>query len=369
MAPSDDRDPPLNDDNNPFVAFRRYADETVASVLQGLVGLPSAFEAQSNKGKWLPFDEQSRRKTMETWGASPQEQGTWNKDSQRTTGFPFSSEDHKNTPSANDPTDYEGRRCPYRPADEAPQPSDVPQVRRHTKQEEAESRVSQLLRGIIHCHSFQLDDGYHPFCLEDDYGDRFPWTDAFVDLIDTDTPSKCPDRGDDFHAVDPGPLVALGPSQQLKLLMKYPSSQRAKAWVEDTKDLASKAPENDQENNETELDMYERALTSGLDRKKLQLSTKEPSDNEPSDNFKGRLGIVSSLLSTELVSLPDGTTHTKIVLRKRFADGRVEHNESVHTQNAGAEQDDLQRQDKTAQEGSVERLDEKADNKKGWFWS
>lgn len=66
--------------------------------------------------------------------------------------------------------------------------------------------------------------------------------------------------------------------------------------------------------------------------------------------------VLSALTTTETTRLPDGTVTTKVVLKKRFADGREETSESVHTANENLEQQ--------RQEGSEDHP-----KKKGWFWS
>lgn len=46
-------------DENPFVAFRRYADEQISSLLQSVVGLPSTFSRPSSRD-WFFDDERDR---------------------------------------------------------------------------------------------------------------------------------------------------------------------------------------------------------------------------------------------------------------------------------------------------------------------
>ncbi|PGH11915.1 hypothetical protein AJ79_04607 [Helicocarpus griseus UAMH5409] len=64
MADSNDRDrcpavnhtnrPRQHEEENPFIAFRRYADEQFSSLLQSFIGLPSAFSSPSPRD-WLYF--------------------------------------------------------------------------------------------------------------------------------------------------------------------------------------------------------------------------------------------------------------------------------------------------------------------------
>ncbi|KAL4952136.1 hypothetical protein BDW69DRAFT_25488 [Aspergillus filifer] len=48
------------DDENPFVAFRRFADEQFSSMLQAVIGVPSSI-SQPNSERWSIFDEKSYR--------------------------------------------------------------------------------------------------------------------------------------------------------------------------------------------------------------------------------------------------------------------------------------------------------------------
>lgn len=50
------RDEDWNDESNPFVAFRRYADEQVSSLLQSVTGLPSNI-SRPQSDRWTVFNE------------------------------------------------------------------------------------------------------------------------------------------------------------------------------------------------------------------------------------------------------------------------------------------------------------------------
>lgn len=67
--------------------------------------------------------------------------------------------------------------------------------------------------------------------------------------------------------------------------------------------------------------------------------------------------ILSALTTTQTTRLPDGTVTTKVVLKQRFADGREETTESVHTSKEPAEQ-------QVDEHKTVEKP-----KGKGWFWS
>ena len=64
--------------------------------------------------------------------------------------------------------------------------------------------------------------------------------------------------------------------------------------------------------------------------------------------------ILSALTTTQTTRLPDGTVTTKVVLKQRFADGREETQESVHT----------------SHEAVAPAVEErKSKQQRGWFWS
>ncbi|KAF7859657.1 hypothetical protein EAF04_008736 [Stromatinia cepivora] len=51
-----------SDSDNPFIRFRHFADEHVSSILQGFIGLPSAFAKPQSHSQWSVFDEDLRRR-------------------------------------------------------------------------------------------------------------------------------------------------------------------------------------------------------------------------------------------------------------------------------------------------------------------
>jgi hypothetical protein len=49
--------------DNPFIKFRQFADQQISSLLQGIIGLPSAFSQRpSENPRWAVFDEDLRRR-------------------------------------------------------------------------------------------------------------------------------------------------------------------------------------------------------------------------------------------------------------------------------------------------------------------
>ena len=84
-------------------------------------------------------------------------------------------------------------------------------------------------------------------------------------------------------------------------------------------------------------------------------------------------GITSTLTTTQRTTLPDGTVHTKLVLKRRFADGREESAETTHTTHGRREQQLKQVLEPTAEMSQAVKQDEaekpKEKKKAGWFWN
>lgn len=70
--------------------------------------------------------------------------------------------------------------------------------------------------------------------------------------------------------------------------------------------------------------------------------------------------VLSSLTTTHRTVLPDGTVTTKVVLKQRFADGREETHESLHTSSEQAQ---------LVEPVGDDKQEQKERKKGGWFWS
>ncbi|KAL5386448.1 hypothetical protein DPSP01_004173 [Paraphaeosphaeria sporulosa] len=112
---------------------------------------------------------------------------------------------------------------------------------------------------------------------------------------------------------------------------------------------------------ETEMEAYERLLG--------------PTPAFGSDaQTEGRPSVLSTLTTTERTVHPDGTVTTKVVLKKRFNDGREESSETVHTergQDSAGEPSDSPSSvwEAAAQHKPQEQARKDNDKKTGWFWS
>ncbi|KAF2648136.1 hypothetical protein K491DRAFT_613332 [Lophiostoma macrostomum CBS 122681] len=94
----------------------------------------------------------------------------------------------------------------------------------------------------------------------------------------------------------------------------------------------------------------------------------------PGHTSEASASILSTLTTTERTIAPDGTVTTKVVLKKRFADGREESSETLHTQrgqgvNGPVAISDQMSNNKDRTLAEPENLRKSAGNKKGWFWS
>ncbi|EME81734.1 uncharacterized protein MYCFIDRAFT_182926 [Pseudocercospora fijiensis CIRAD86] len=77
----------------------------------------------------------------------------------------------------------------------------------------------------------------------------------------------------------------------------------------------------------------------------------------PAPGILKKPDVLSALTTTHTTRLPDGTVTTKVVLKQRFADGREETTESLHTTNENLEQQKRREQE------------QELPPKKGWFWT
>jgi hypothetical protein len=105
------------------------------------------------------------------------------------------------------------------------------------------------------------------------------------------------------------------------------------------------------------------ADTARISREWEEMKRRKESSALPVGAVK-RPDVLSQLTTTETTRLPDGTVTTKVVLKQRFADGREEQHESVHTSN---EKDGKLEQRPTPPK--VEPKQDKPSKKGGWFWN
>lgn len=122
----------------------------------------------------------------------------------------------------------------------------------------------------------------------------------------------------------------------------------------------------------TELELYEHLL--GLKPKPQQSPSPAQDSSTSTQSPSQPPSILSTLTTTSRETLPDGSVRTKVVLKKRFADGREESSESVHIVNGHQGQErpsPTKTEDTKPLAGETEKGKKKEDNKKksGWYWS
>ncbi|MCJ1393941.1 hypothetical protein MMC18_007458 [Xylographa bjoerkii] len=395
MSSSNDRsgaDKPSPEDN-PFIIFRRYADEQVANLLQSFIGLPSAIASQSVNQRWQPYDDEVQRRRMEKRDTTLEEKErrqivdqieeafkeTLRNDAATQTrsnledGFLPVKTFQEREPNVH--AEDEVLRCPYRPSEQPLSPMSNP---------------FELF--LPWPFNYMLFSPYSPLKLERqehfrEHGDR--WRNAFEDLLSMEDQDETFDEPKQRSEKTRSPPWAPRGSGFDSHLFQLPRGKMEHKRPSDSSadELASQEPQNDaSEETMTELDYYECLLEQQrLEREKqssaLVILPKptlapevNPSDGTRPDKDSNRLGIISTLTTTERVSLPDGTVHTKVMLKKRFADGREESSETVHTTQGGPQPErqlplsDVARDSNESSLTRSEKEKQKAE-KKGWFWS
>lgn len=422
-----------DEEPNPFVTFRRYADEQVSTALQSIIGLPSTVTTP-HKDRWEIFGDdhgyENRRAFSRTSQSSDKDS---QHDSRGTDG------NHENHPKRwyGGPSDLFGLDSflipltshliqsshslfpdVFEDIDSSTWPvgyimlspySPLHLERQAQYREHRKNGVFSSIMSSLHLESDRDVDASEP-----------RWREAFEDLLrlengkpmlNRDTPTK-PESGNDW-------LQGLMKRGSLGDRWKSVPSTEGQAWPgitffgateqEDQKDLPRSLPEKDiedDEENATELDLYERFL-SDIERReresfrgvsespllRLLLAERKQQreemerqrstalkDNEPSDD-KRRMDlapdgnkslvpetvqdstetqpesgpgeqprVVSTMTKTERVQLADGSIQSTIVKTKRFADGREETNSSVETSHAQPDTSDS------------------AQTRNSWFW-
>lgn len=70
FPPPTDTSRPEAEEQNPFIAFRRYADEQISSMLHSVMGIPSMM-APPHSNKWPQFDEEIQQRLRRNESAEP----------------------------------------------------------------------------------------------------------------------------------------------------------------------------------------------------------------------------------------------------------------------------------------------------------
>lgn len=427
MAPSDEiqDDGRAQDDTaNPFVSFRRFADEQMSNLLSGLFGLSSTFgpssaspdrslndyqawlqEARHSQQPHEPEAEEAR-KIMDVYTRVHQDSAE--------------EEILRAVQEAEEPL-----RCPYRPADQEVQQWESDPLGLPLTALGVDLPPTILAAPVLGAQlssvpiAYLLYSPYSPVRLEQQPALRdhaVLWREAFEDLLavqngeqvsserDHDSPvpsvdwvrrmiglAMCKrdqdkdeeDRDADSEALSsiPGRMVRLTATRQ----SRHDANEGDGSQAHEDLDQYESGEE-----QLTELDLYKyflrlQGIASSAGSSSREPSLSIPDSQSPSRSFAHlqhhsnpvetegqKPSILSTLTTTERTAFPDGTTHTKVVLKKRFSDGREESTETMSTQNPVPKPQYQPATRAIDDQGNSETIPGVKGKKKentGWFWS
>lgn len=378
MASSDNtagRQPMDDESANPFVNFRHFADEQMSSLLHSVIGLPSVFRSSSSKSPssdddvWLQETRELRRHLA--------------RESEEAAKIVSSFRKAFDEGDKNAPDERHISSSPYRAVDqEMPHrskepPLDPPPLRfippccspfLFSGLSRAVLGRSELDAPLLWPVVYAASSPYSPLWLEHQepfctQGNK--WRNAFEDLMALQSGKSMLEKdARREHENGASWMTSMlergffGNRWQIIDGQRHTSEQPLAAAM-----TAPRLPRDTEENEVTELDLYERFLGAQYPS---PLSSSAPENDSQ--------GLISTLTSTERNKLPDGSIHTKIVLKKLFSDGREESSETLHTA-----YDSQQPTPKevtpggTAVKGAIPQSESnpevKEPKRKGWFWS
>lgn len=379
MASSDNtagRQPIDDESANPFVNFRHFADEQMSSLLRSVIGLPSVFRSPPSKSQpsagddiWLQETRELRRHLARESEEAAKIVSIFRK------AF---DEGHNNAPEEShippSPFGVVDQEMPYRSKEPLLDPAPLRFIPSccspflFSGLSRAVLGRSELdapaLWPVVYAASSPYSplwlEHQEPFCTQ---GNK--WRNAFEDLMALQS-------GKSMLEKDACREYENGASWMTSMLergffgnrwqkidgQRHTSEQPLAAAT-----TATRLPHDTEENEVTELDLYERFL-----------GTQYPSPLSSSAPENDSQGLISTLTSMERNKLPDGSIHTKVVLKKLFSDGREESTETLHTA-----YDSQQPTPKdvmpgsTAVNGAIPQSESnpevKESKRKGWFWS
>ncbi|KAL6722153.1 hypothetical protein ACLMJK_001260 [Lecanora helva] len=402
-----------DDFTNPFIAFRRFADEQMSNLMKGIFGISSSWNYSNSPSDRAFQDYQAWLQEARASQGSPDreaEEAGHIMDVFSRACKDSSYEEHNQNSQDGD----RALRCPYRPDNQEP-----PKHQDNDPYGPADptpiliALMSPSIRQLL-CSPYSP----HKLAQDEDLGDRgIRWKEAFDDLLavqngenTNNARERCEkETGSDWFrqmicktigAIDKpftGPIEVLkrdsGLSAQWRTNRDSDCDTRGKerdANVDDAED-DDDGNENDNDDDDyrkpvTELDLYEhffgKQYPPSTDESPSKSTSKYQSesqsfahlqqDSAPPNEISTKPSLLSTLTTTERTTLPDGTTTTKVVLKKRFSDGREESSETMHTQNPTPKIEYQPPRQVAKEEGNSQQSsgsDDKAKKGKGWFWS
>ncbi|CAI7616247.1 unnamed protein product [Penicillium pancosmium] len=470
INPNMPRDQDWHDESNPFVVFRRFADEQVSSLLQSVTGLPSNI-SRPQSDRWTIFNEDTgyeERKYRERTGGGNAGHGNYARDQDAEGSFSSGQDNNNNGGNTSGPsqpgnTNDRYPRNPHQERNHNPRNAHSDFFGIESVVDRFEDRFFPFSPSFLHPSNRyffpdMFEDSssptwpltyiafspYSPLHLEHqahyraqrDQGvfssimssfqpesDRDPnepqWREAFEDLLrlengkpmlDNDTlqAGKTENGSDWLHGLvkrgslgdrwkyssggsDCSPwsgITFTGTSHSDGHDNRALPAPRSKTETE-TENENEKLLESENQEADTELDMYERFLHDIEEREQQLLRGEVGSplvrflleerrreqeqsrrqlydDDQGTEDTESWLDladisrdptpsrVISTMSRTERTRLADGSVETKIVKTKRFADGREETDESVEVTHP-----------RSNDEGSGGPGNQ---SKGGWFW-
>ncbi|KAF6226039.1 hypothetical protein HO173_012529 [Letharia columbiana] len=427
MAPSDEENTrqKAQDDANPFIAFRRFADDQMSTLMNGVFSISSLFASPSTTPrrsvqdyeKWL----QEARESSQCLAREADEAGRI---------MDVYTRAHKEGQHAiqgdiQEPTscdDSELRRCPYRPTEQEGLPLEKPGLNICLMDDATRSYLSLatfslcLPSNILTAPvlgeqlpsvpiAYLLYSPYSPVRLEQqphlcDHGAK--WREAFEDLLAVqngqELPPKCSQRmpessvdwvrgmidlaickqvEDTEESSSAAGKTSEATNQDLGLLSRFTNARQPENDADEEEDADNDDLDEERDAGVTELDVYDRFFGSqrptsqGTARAAARRFAHLQQDSSPSDTDTRNPSILSTLTTTERTTLQDGSVHTKVVLIKRFSDGREENTETVQHQNAVRQTHDAASKSIKGEDvrNTGKDRETKVNKPSGWFWS
>ena len=392
-------------DPNPFVAFRRFADEQMSSLMNSVAGFSST----------LGFPTESSRsflKDYESWLKDMREQGQrLDDEEQEARGIVDLYRKARSEGDESEPNDERPLKCPYLSEEPTDSQDGIASTTRkgllwpRPRDEESDTDQTTCPSPIAVPVAYMLSSPFSPFHLEAVMPEEIPfweegaeWRHAFEDLLAVQSGNDMPEERYRFFSDEeegsPGDHAWIRSLIQKGYLAgwdgkksRQPDSTDAEESLANIKmALKEKLRGHPGDNEECGYDAIRSTSKTHKKTRTNDDAYDAPAQQPPLTRPKP--DILSTLTSTECVRSVDGTVHTRVVLKKRFADGREESTETEHTSHPGDPAREPQQQQQQSQPRSspasqvissskashksiADQAKAKADDgqKKGWFWS
>ncbi|KAM0803297.1 hypothetical protein BDR22DRAFT_62697 [Usnea florida] len=423
MAPADEENKSNKHYNaNPFVAFRRFADDQMSTLINGVFSISSLFASpaitsrhsvQDHEKSLLEAQESSQRLAYEAEEAERIMDVYTKAHKEDQLAIQEGIQEPTNTKNCG------SQRCPYRPAEQESAQLEDTGLNICFPDDKIRFPLSLAAFSIHHPSAvltspmlgeqlpsvpieYLLYSPYSPVRLENqprlcDHGAK--WREAFQDLLTVQSGQGLPPKGP--QRLSESGLDRVSGMMDLATCERGQASEESSDAPGNTSDseqdlgllsllIGARLPEdhaNDNENADnngcesgdaeiTELDLYDKIFASqhpssnNIVRAASRFLS-HPPEGSSSEKENRIPRILSTLTTTERITLRDGSLHTKVVLKKRFSDGCEESTETVHHQNAVHQTQDpaLKLFKDEVDRNPGQNKDTEENRSSGWFWS